>query len=164
MKNHLIMVLKQDAKTMNVNVYEIPPMNEDEKFFLMSNGISPELIGLYKKVRETILAYGMIEVRATRDYIVFKHPYGKSGTKIGTLANIFFKDKHLELAFNMYSDELPEDPKNLLIKSRRGVCNFYVKIKEGDNLFNLKPLIRQAIYRMSHVHRVVKINGVFETI
>ena len=148
---------------MNVNVYDIPSMDENEKSFLISSNISPRLIGLYDEIRSKILAYGKIEVWTTKNYISFKHPYGRREIKLGTLINVTFKNDSIRLDFNM-RNHTPSDPKNLLKKSGLGVCNYYAIIKEGDDLSKLDYLIQQAIYCVSHVHRIVRIDNKFITI
>ena len=148
----------------DVNLYETPPISSAESNFLISSGTTPELIELYKKARAIILPYGKIEVWATRNYLSFKHPYGRNDERIGTLVNISFNKNSMILAFNMRKST-PSDPTNLLRETNsHGVCNYYGIIKNEDDLSGLSKLIEQAIYCVSHKHRIVRINGKFITI
>ena len=153
---------------MKPNQYEIPPMSVNEKMFIAETCQSPELAELYEKLRAGILAYGQIEIRDTKDYINFRHPYEKwnralrqKETKMGTLVNIHFTSAYINVAFNMRRT-LPQDPHNLLKSTASmGVCNFYAKVRLGDNLDWLMELVRQAIYCVSGKHRAVRINNKF---
>ena len=147
-----------------MNIYEVQPMSASEKEFLISSYVRPELIELYERIRAKILVYGKIQVWTTRSYISFKHPYGRNELKLGALVNVYFKNDHLVLAFNM-RNTMPSDPKNLLIETKsHGNCNYYAIIKVDDNLSGLDYLIQQAIYCVSHKHRIVRINNKFVTI
>lgn len=149
---------------MNVNVYEIPPMESTERAFLLSKNVSPDLISLYEEIRNKILSYGKIQVWVTKNYLSFKHPYGRNEEKLGTLIDVIFKDDCLQLYFNM-RNTMPSDPKNLLTPTKSlGSCNYYAIINKGDDLSNLDYLIQQAIYCVSHKHRIVRINNKFITI
>ena len=155
---------------MKANDFEVPPMSEQEKIFLLHDK-NPELIGLYEELRTRILLHGKIELRVTKDYINFKHPYKQWNAflrqkeeKMGTLCNIYFRNNSIVVALNTLGDK-PRDPYYILRPTTSfGVCKYYANIEPGDNLDKIEGEIRFAIWCVSKEHRVVRINNKYISI
>lgn len=156
---------------MKENDYDIPSMSPEEKEFLISHQVTPDLIDLYERIREKVFLFGKIEVHKTRNYIVFTHPYKQwnyytrtNEEKLGTLIAVHFRKGTIALGFNTLG-KVPLDPKNYLkATSSFGVCEFYASLKPDDDLSPLDDIIRQTIKFMSHESRIVKINGKYISI
>ena len=155
---------------MNENTFEVPPISENELAFLDDHGVNPVLRALYERVRETILLFGNIEVRATREYITFRHPYhqytGYSRqpiVKYGTLFRVTFRDNSIFLNINTLGKTI-RDPKNILKKVNDKTYMYTTTIKPLASMDGLMTIIPQVIYCISHKIRVVRIHGIFVTI
>lgn len=149
------------------NDYDVPPLTDSEKMFLI-DGINPEFIPIYEKIREKILLFGNIETRVTRNYINFRHPYKswnyvtrQKEIKMGTLANVHFRKESIILAFNTRGKDTHDSHINLVPTKSFGVCRRYVEIKSIDELSGLEKIISQVIYYVSNEHRIVRINNKF---
>lgn len=144
--------------------YEVPPVSDNEKQFLLDTNVDQELSQLYLGVRHEILQFGKIEVAITKNYINFRHPYKRwnritrqKEDALGTLVNVHFNKNSLTLAFNTCG--ATPSPCGLRPTSSYGVCEYYMNITPDSNLAEIREALRRCIYYVSKECRAVKIDG-----